>query len=207
MFATRRSEAHLLFTSVSVARRSYRYSPYDGLRRRAQAPSSLKKKEEQEPVGFGKTLPSGRVVNPAATSHQSTTTTSRASNKQYTPSDAPDRRFARPIQDYTEVQDQDNYSGLFRESTATVKLRTSQWQKQFEEENAHVELPYERTNVLARTAPNWFVRYFVNIRDNGGMDSTRQLNFVFGFTVVVVCSYTVFTQTRSRDARPLQEVK
>lgn len=189
---------------ICIATRSYRYSPYDGLRRRTQAPTSLQQHKDQEPVSFGKTLPSGRIEFPNS---GKSTTSSSSSAKQYAPSDAPDRRFSRPLQDYTEVQDQDPYRGLFHESKSTVKLRTSQWQKQFEEENAHVELPYERTNPLSRTAPNWFVRYFVNIRDRGGLDSTKHLNAVVGFTVAVLCAYSVLTQTRARDARPIHEVK
>eukprot|EP00796_Vickermania_ingenoplastis_P000621 gene623-343_t len=89
-----------------------------------------------------------------------------------------DFRFFRRWSDYREIQDPDPLRGegkLFGESKATAQLRTAAWQAQFEKENEDVFLPYERDTTLRKLAPNWFVRYFVHLRDSGGADHLHHL--------------------------------
>ncbi|GET86289.1 hypothetical protein, conserved [Leishmania tarentolae] len=118
-----------------------------------------------------------------------------------------DRRFFQRMTDYRDIHDGDPYASVFGESGGTQRLRTAAWQRQFEKENEDVELPYERTNVLARLAPNWFVRYFVNLRDKGGAD---HLYFLWACALTAasllwVVGYLFYTAP-SR-ARPTSEIR
>lgn len=120
---------------------------------------------------------------------------------------AADRRFFQRTVDYRDIQDGDPYAGVFGESGGTQRLRTAAWQRQFEKENEDVELPYERTNVIAKLAPNIFVRYFVNLRDNGGADHLYMLwacAFMAGSSLLLV-GYLFYTAP-SR-ARPTSEIR
>lgn len=121
-----------------------------------------------------------------------------------------DWRFFRKWSDYTEIQDPDPLRGegkLFKESKAATQLRTAAWQKQFEEENEDVFLPYERTSTLKRLAPNWFVRYFVRLRDRGGADHLYHLMVcgVVASSLLLLVGWLFYTAP-SR-ARPLREIR
>lgn len=120
---------------------------------------------------------------------------------------AADRRFFQELKDYKDIQDGDPYASIFGESQGTQRLRTAAWQRQFERENADVELPYERTNVVARLAPNWFVRYFVNLRDRGGAD---HMTFLWGCAIATgsllwLVGYLFYTSPNR--ARPVSEIR
>lgn len=118
-----------------------------------------------------------------------------------------DRRFFQRMTDYRDIQDGDPYASVFGESGGTQRLRTAAWQRQFEKENEDVELPYERTNVLARLAPNRFVRYFVNLRDKGGAD---HLYFLWACALIVVSLLWVvgyLFYTAPSRARPTSEIR
>ncbi|CAM41777.1 conserved hypothetical protein [Leishmania braziliensis MHOM/BR/75/M2904] len=120
---------------------------------------------------------------------------------------AADRRFFQRVTDYRDIRDGDPYASVFGESGGTLRLRTAAWQRQFEKENEDVELPYERTNVLARLAPNWFVRYFVNLRDKGGAD---HLYFLWACALAAVSllwlvGYLFYTAPS--QARPTREIR
>ncbi|RNF22802.1 uncharacterized protein Tco025E_03117 [Trypanosoma conorhini] len=119
----------------------------------------------------------------------------------------PDRRFYRKVEDYREVQDDDPYAGIFGESVGVKRRRVKEWQRQFEEENSTVELPYERTNVLARLAPNWFVRYFVNMRDRGGVDHAGFLCACAFVTSGLLWLVGYLFYTPPSQARPLAELR
>lgn len=121
-----------------------------------------------------------------------------------------DGRFFRKWNDYREIQDPDPLCGegqLFKESKAAAQLRTAAWQKQFEEENKDVFLPYERTSTLKRLAPNWFVEYFVRLRDRGGADHLYHLVVC----ALVACSLLLLVgwlfYTAPSRARPLREIR
>lgn len=120
---------------------------------------------------------------------------------------APDSRFYRKINDYTEITDQDSYSTLFGERQSVEKLRVSEWRKQFEAENAHVDVPYERNTWVKRVLiPNWFVRVMIRVRDGGIPDVNIFLVgvavlFTFGIWVTSV------SEAKRGDARDLKEVR
>lgn len=120
---------------------------------------------------------------------------------------APDRRFYRRVEDYREVQDDDPYAGVFAERASVKKRRVEEWQRQFEEENAHVELPYERTNVIARLAPNWFVRYFLNMRDKGGVDHLGLLWLCVIISLGLLWAVGYMFYTPPQQARSIAEVR
>ncbi|ESL08224.1 hypothetical protein TRSC58_04077 [Trypanosoma rangeli SC58] len=119
----------------------------------------------------------------------------------------PDRRFYRKLEDYREVQDDDPYAGVFAESVGVKRRRVKEWQRQFEEEDSNVELPYERTNVIARLAPNWFVRYFLNVRDKGGVEHA---GFLWACALITsgllwVVGYMFYTPPT--EASPIAELR
>ncbi|CAD2220505.1 hypothetical protein AGDE_04121 [Angomonas deanei] len=118
-----------------------------------------------------------------------------------------DRRFFSKFSDYRQIQDNDPYSSVFGESKTTQRVRTAAWQRQFEEENKDTFLPYERDSTLKRLAPNWFVRYFVKMRDNGGADSAMMLYVMFAFTVSTLCLIAYMFYTAPSRARPVEEVR
>jgi len=120
-----------------------------------------------------------------------------------------DRRFFKHVNttDYTEIKDPDPYADIFGESGGTQRLRTAAWQRQFEAENAHVELPYERTNVLSRLAPNWFVRFFVNMRDCGGATDATGLVVVAVITLSLMWWVTWMFYTAPSRSRPTHEIR
>ncbi|KAK7198915.1 hypothetical protein NESM_000858300 [Novymonas esmeraldas] len=118
-----------------------------------------------------------------------------------------DRRFFQRMTDYRDVQDSDPYASVFGESGSTQRLRTAAWQRQFEKENEDVELPYERTNVLARLAPNWFVRYFVNLRDSGGADHLYFLLACGTAAASLLLAVGYLFYTAPHRARPTSEIR
>ncbi|KAG5510543.1 hypothetical protein JKF63_06840 [Porcisia hertigi] len=185
--------------------------------------SSVQRQKEAQ-MAFPKTLKSGRpaqqntmsqqlfYANPAnaadmARQQQLDREYTQQMRELHARKGAADGRFFQPVTDYRDIQDHDPYAPLFRESGGTQRLRTAAWQRQFEEENEDIELPYERTNVLARLAPNWFVRYFINLRDKGGAD---HLYFLWTCTFVALSLLSLigylFYTTPSR-ARPTSEIR
>ncbi|KPI83148.1 hypothetical protein ABL78_7826 [Leptomonas seymouri] len=120
---------------------------------------------------------------------------------------AADRRFFQRASDYRDIQDGDPYAAVFGESGSTQRLRTAAWQRQFEMENEDVELPYERTNVVARLAPNFFVRYFVNLRDNGGADHLYMLWACALITLSSLMLVGYLFYTAPSRARPTSEIR
>lgn len=118
-----------------------------------------------------------------------------------------DRRFFSRVEDYRDIAEPDPYADLFGETASTHRLRTAAWQRQFEKENEDVELPYERTNVVAKLAPNWFVRYFVNLRDRGGADHLYAIIFCFVFAVSLLWVVGYMFYTAPSRARPVSEIR
>ncbi|KPA77522.1 hypothetical protein ABB37_06904 [Leptomonas pyrrhocoris] len=185
--------------------------------------SSVQSRKEAE-MAFPKTLKSGRPAQQNTVSQQlfyanTANALEMAQQRQrdreyaqqmrelHSKRGAADRRFFRRSSDYRDIQDADPYAAIFGESGGTQRLRTAAWQRQFEKENEKVELPYERTNVMARLAPNFFVRYFVNLRDNGGADHLYLL-WTCAFTAVsslALVGYLFYTPP-SR-ARPTSEIR
>jgi hypothetical protein len=145
----------------------------DSLRKRPTRSPADRKKDEQ--IIFPKTLPSGRL-------EQQNTVAQKLYKPPKSADESADRRFFQKLTDYREIQDPDPYATLFGESKQTEKIRIREWQKQFEEENKDVWLPYERTSRISRMAPNWFVRYFVELRNKGGIKSLH--SFFFGLAVI-----------------------
>lgn len=189
----------VVFGGCNGQQRGLMYSPYAGLRKRPSQSPAMRKKDEQ--IIFPKTLKSGRYEQKDTIAQKNFRGSSEASQS------APDTRFFRKAQDYREIQDGDPYAKLFGESKTTAKVRLNHWQRQFEEENADVELPYERTNILARSAPNWFVRMFINIRDAGGMDHMYHA-IAFGvFVVSLMCLASYLLYTTPNKAKPTQEIR
>ncbi|CCD16144.1 unnamed protein product [Trypanosoma congolense IL3000] len=119
----------------------------------------------------------------------------------------PDRRFFRRVKDFREVQDDDPYASVFGERLSVKRQRIKEWQRQFEEENADVELPYERTNALARLAPNWFVRYFVNMRDRGGADPVFHIIILAVGLLMTLWIMGRLFYTPPSSARPISELR
>ena len=107
---------------------------------------------------------------------------------------APDTRFARQATDYREIQDDDPYAGLFGERKTVERARVKEWQAQFERENAHVELPYDRDSFATRMMPNWFVRFTCRMRENGGFDVTYLLFYV----ALILCTIALFYMGSNR---------
>ncbi|ORC77268.1 uncharacterized protein TM35_002731000 [Trypanosoma theileri] len=168
-----------------------------GIRMR-QTPSERRREAKQI---FPETLKSGRYKQ-QETKAQRLYKGPNTSNEK-----APDRRFFRRLADYREVQDDDPYAGVFRERASVQKRRVQEWQRQFEEENADVELPYERTNVLAKLAPNWFVRFFVDMRDKGGVDHLGYLLVCLLVTVTLLWCVGYLCYTPPSKSRPIAEVR
>lgn len=185
--------------------------------------SSVQRRKEAE-MNFPKTLKSGRPAqqntksqqifysNPAnaaemARQQQLDREYARQMRELHTRKGAADRRFFQRTSDYRDIADGDPYATIFGESGGTQRLRTAAWQRQFEKENEDVELPYERTNVLARLAPNIFVRYFVNLRDNGGADHLYMLwtCAFMALSSLALVGYLFYTPP-SR-ARPTSEIR
>jgi hypothetical protein len=143
------------------------YDPFERVRAGRRKQPMTQTPKEDTPI-FPKTLKSGRYDGQKSAVQMMEAAAARKRMRD----DVGDRRFMRKVQDYTEIGDEDPLRGtLFKESAAAVKVRERAWQKQFEEENEGVWLPYERTSFLARTAPNWFVKRMVALRDNGGANS------------------------------------
>ena len=117
-----------------------------------------------------------------------------------------DSRFTRKLKDFREMEDGDPYRELFGERTSFVRTKVGAWRAQFEKENEKVELPYERSGFLTRSAPNWFVRWMVGLRENQGLDFI----YLFGaFGTVMVCvalwlNATVVPFGREKDATQLK---
>jgi hypothetical protein len=121
------------------------------------------------------------------------------------PRPAPDARFARKVNDYREIQDDDAYAGLFAERTSVAKTRLYSWRKQFEEENADVELPYERTSRWRRMVPNSFIRMMIRVRDSGIPDPNFFMAVMFFFlSGVLIFSY--FSEASSGEHRDSTEI-
>lgn len=185
--------------------------------------SSVQRQKEAE-MAFPKTLKSGRpaqqntisqqlfYANPAnaadmARQQQLDREYTQQMRELHAKRGSADRRFFQRMTDYRDIQDGDPYASVFGESGGTQRLRTAAWQRQFEKENEDVELPYERTNVLARLAPNWFVRYFVNLRDKGGAD---HLYFLWTCALIAVSLLWVvgyLFYTAPSRARPTSEIR
>jgi hypothetical protein len=117
-----------------------------------------------------------------------------------------DSRFTRKMKDFREMEDGDPYRQLFGEKTSFVRTKVGAWRSQFEKENEHVELPYERSGFLTRSAPNWFVKWMVGLRENQGLDFI----YLFGafgtvlILVVVWMNATVVPFGKEKDATQLK---
>ncbi|CCW62202.1 unnamed protein product [Phytomonas sp. EM1] len=118
-----------------------------------------------------------------------------------------DRRFFSRIKDYRDITDPDPYAAVFGESASTHRLRTAAWQRQFEKENEDVELPYERTNSIARLAPNWFVRYLVNLRDQGGSDHLYFLVALGFLTLTLLGGVIYLFRAPPSKSKPTSEIR
>lgn len=118
-----------------------------------------------------------------------------------------DRRFFTRVEDYRDIQEPDPYADIFSETASTQRLRTAAWQRQFEEENRDVELPYERTNPLAKLAPNRFVRFLINLRDRGGADSLSAIVLCFVLTLFLLWFVGFMFYTSPSNARPVSEIR
>ena len=117
-----------------------------------------------------------------------------------------DSRFQRKVADFREVQDGDAYAGLFKERESVSKLRVKTWQQQFEKENEGVELPYERTNFIFRTTPNWFVRMMIRVRNDGIPD----VNVFYGIMLLAFSICMIFMSTTEPirgEERDTSEIK
>ncbi|RHW68053.1 hypothetical protein DPX39_110101200 [Trypanosoma brucei equiperdum] len=156
--------------------------------------------ESPTPWKFPETLKSGRYKDERQRRR-------RYEGPKVRDSAGPDRRFYRRLKDFREVQDDDPYAGVFNERDSVKKQRVKEWQRQFEEENADVELPYERTNVLARLPPNWFVRYFVNMRDRGGADSLVHVVILAVGLFMTLWIIGRLFYTPPSQARPISELR
>ena len=88
-----------------------------------------------------------------------------------------------------------------------MKTRLQAWREQFEKENANVELPYERTNVVFRSVPNWFVRFFMRVRDAGGPKTTNGLHIFMASVMVLLCVLGTLFYVHPLKARPITELK
>lgn len=115
-----------------------------------------------------------------------------------------DTRFQQRVTDFRQIQNSDP---LFKETGETQKLRIRFWQKQFEEENAGVELPYERTNVIYRAVPNWFVRGLLNIRDRGGAETMWWAFAVAALFIGAVAVYHFLAYVNDANAKPVHEIR
>lgn len=118
-----------------------------------------------------------------------------------------DSRFFQKIKDYREIGDPDAYASIFGESKTTEKVRTAFWQRQFEEENKDVFLPYERDTRMKRLVPNWFVRYFLRMRDSGGADNLYGLYLCAVVALSLLWFVGIMFYTAPSRTRPLSEVK
>lgn len=118
-----------------------------------------------------------------------------------------DSRFFQKIKDYREIGDPDAYASIFGESKTTEKVRTAFWQRQFEEENKNVYLPYERDTRMKRLVPNWFVRYFLRMRDSGGADHIYGLYLCGVIALSLLWFVGIMFYTTPTKTRPLSEVK
>ncbi|KAH9586309.1 hypothetical protein LSM04_005567 [Trypanosoma melophagium] len=174
-----------------------------GIGVRTTQKSSQRRRESKQI--FPETLKSGRYKQQNTKSQRLYTGPISSSYNNNT--NPPDRRFFRKLQDYREVQDDDPYAGVFSERASVQKRRVKEWQRQFEEENADVELPYERTNVIARLAPNWFVRFFINMRDRGGVDHLGYLFICMFITAASLWAVGCLLYTPPSRSRPIAEVR
>lgn len=200
--------------------------PFNGTRMRPAAAGAQQRAEARQI--FPKTLPSGRPeqqytvsqqlfykANPSAAAAVEEQQLAdrrllRAEEELKRKRREMDRRFFRRWSDYREIEDSDPYCGsgkLFNETSSTSQLRLSAWQAQFEKENEDCYLPYERTTVLRRLAPNWFVRYFVSLRDSGGADHVYHLVLIgtIAGSLLLLVGYLFYTAP-SR-AKPVKELR
>jgi hypothetical protein len=121
----------------------------------------------------------------------------------------PDRRFFRPVEDFREVGSGDEYSNLFGESTSVARTRLKAWRAQYEKENENVELPYERTNIVFRATPNWFVRLMMGIREQGGLQSYK-IPIAICMTIPLVALIYAKWSThdfRKGEGRPTRDIQ
>ncbi len=100
----------------------------------------------------------------------------------------PDSRFFRKLKDFREYKDPDPLGAGFYEKKTVSQERIKVWQKQFEEENKDQELPYDRTNLLYRAVPNWFVRRMLKIREEGGLKTYLVHSCIF-FGTIFLCGF------------------
>lgn len=201
--------------------------PFSGGTRLRPAASDAQQRKDSEQV-FPETLPSGRPAQQYTVSQRLFYDSHQEAAAQVQEQMTADRRLEqeerllnqknhkrdwrlfRKWNDYREIQDPDPYRGegkLFPESKSTNQLRTAAWQAQFEKENEDVFLPYERTSTLKRLAPNWFVRYFVRLRDRGGADHLYHLILcgTIAASLLLLVGYLFYTAP-SR-AKPLKELR
>ena len=110
-----------------------------------------------------------------------------------------DTRFAQRATDYRQIQDNDPYSSLFGERKSVERLRVKEWQSQFERENAHVELPYDRDGFAARVMPNWFARLACRLRENAGFDPVYPVLFCAMCLCIVALYYMGMNRMKGEE--------
>ena len=117
-----------------------------------------------------------------------------------------DSPFTRKMKDFREMEDNDPYAGLFGEKRSFVRTKVGAWRNQFEKENENVELPYERSGFLTRSAPNWFVKWMIGLRENQGLDFIYLFG-AFGTVLILVAMWINATAVpfgKEKDARQLK---
>ena len=104
------------------------------------------------------------------------------------------------------MEDDDPYHQLFGERRSFVRTKVGAWRSQFEKENENVELPYERTNRMSKTAPNWFVKGMIGIRENQGFDPWYMFGMFFVAMILVAMwqNATVLPIGTEKDVRELK---
>lgn len=224
----RRSSPSKVTASSSVSSLTGKERPFGGTRLRPLRADAEQRREAQR--FFPETLPSGRPAQHYTISQQLFYQSHAAAAAQVEEQLQRDRRLLeeerqlhrtslrvkrdwrlfRKWSDYRDIEDPDPLRGdgkLFREAKSTSQLRTAAWQAQFEKENEDVFLPYERTSTLKKLAPNWFVRYFVQLRDRGGADHLYHLVLIGTVTMSLLLLVAYLFYTAPSRARPLKEIR
>lgn len=159
---------------------------------------SASRRRQEEQIVIPKTLKSGRYDEKATIAQKIAETDEKRADLR----EKPDARYAQRIQDFRQIQDPDPLSRLFGESKNTQKVRVREWQRQFEKENEDTWLPYERTNFLTRSMPNWFVKRIVAMRDRGGLSNSFAPVYAFTFIALLLTYYKLMYVTETKKADP-----
>ena len=156
---------------------------------------TAKQRKMEERIVLPTTLPSGRFEQ-KHTAAQTAFNREMFGKTEDPHAKPPDSRYYQGVSDFRQIKDADPYADLFGESKATSRVRVRFWQKQFEEENRDTWLPYERTNILLRSIPNWPIKYLVKLRDRGGYQTITPMVIWLVFVLSVASLYTYFFLAR-----------